>query len=176
MPLSIDKNLSAAQYIAILKSIERGTVTYTQWAQLTKPMVRTLPWCLLQNYPKGLAKAKKELAATDAEQAEADKCVEAENVFFDNEDEGWSGMKMQGAGFSPQYPLVRNLRTCRLLMLIMRIRASSGTTKQGVGSSLPYPHRSSLLRSLMRMTKSHHGPSPLSHPSAVKPNKSKKKS
>jgi hypothetical protein len=84
MPLTIDKNMSAAQYISILKSIERGTATYTQWDQLTKPMVQVLPWCLLQDCPKGLAEAQKQLAAAEAEQAEVDKFFEAENALFDN--------------------------------------------------------------------------------------------
>ena len=80
MHLFIDSNMSAAQYIAILKSIERSTTTYIQWAQLTKPMVQALPWHLLQQYPEGLAEAKKQLAAA---------AEEAENTQFDSdEDEG----------------------------------------------------------------------------------------
>jgi hypothetical protein len=89
MSLIIDKNMSAAQYIAILKSMERGTATCTQWAQLTKPMVQAFPWRLLQEYPKGLADARKELAAAEAEQAEVDRSIEAENALFDdNQNEG----------------------------------------------------------------------------------------
>jgi hypothetical protein len=88
MCLIIDKNLSAAQYIAILVSIEGGTATYTQWPQLTKLKIQAFPWCLLQDYPKGLADAKKELAAAEAEKAEADKSSKTENALFDNREEG----------------------------------------------------------------------------------------
>jgi hypothetical protein len=57
MPLIIDHNMSAAQYINILKHIEHGNATYRQWAQLTRPMVQALPWNLLKQYPDVLAEA-----------------------------------------------------------------------------------------------------------------------
>ncbi|KAG9194752.1 hypothetical protein G6011_04787 [Alternaria panax] len=58
MSLMSFQNLSANNYVSIVKEIEQGCATLEQWAQLSDNMIFALPWRLLQCYPDGLEEVK----------------------------------------------------------------------------------------------------------------------
>ncbi|KAI4622857.1 uncharacterized protein J4E87_005950 [Alternaria ethzedia] len=67
----IHRNMKAHDYIVIVKDIEKGYATFSQWDQLSTNMVFALPWRLLQQCPDGLILDKPETVEKLAEKEEA---------------------------------------------------------------------------------------------------------
>ncbi|KAI4934204.1 hypothetical protein J4E85_002060 [Alternaria conjuncta] len=67
----IHRNMKSHDYIVIVKDIEKGYATFSQWDQLSTNMVFALPWRLLQQCPDGLILDKPETVEKLAEKEEA---------------------------------------------------------------------------------------------------------